>query len=37
MDVENFSNVMVRVVFLIVEVVGGDVLLEVIDKYVEKF
>ncbi|RRD24109.1 phenylalanine--tRNA ligase subunit beta [Fusobacterium canifelinum] len=36
MDVENLNNVMARAVSLIAEVTGGDILSEVIDKYVEK-
>ena len=36
MDVENLSTVMSRAVSLIAEVAGGDILSEVIDKYVEK-
>lgn len=36
MDVENLNVVMARAVSLIAEVTGGDVLSEVIDKYVEK-
>jgi len=36
MDVENLSNVMSRAVSLIAEVAGGEILSEVIDKYVEK-
>lgn len=36
MDIENLNNVMARAVSLIAEVSGGDVLSEVIDKYVEK-
>ena len=36
MDIENLSTVMSRAVSLIAEVAGGDILSEVIDKYVEK-
>ena len=36
MDVENLNVVMARAVSLIAEVAGGDILSEVIDKYVEK-
>ena len=35
MDVENLNVVMARAVSLIAEVAGGDILSEVIDKYVE--
>jgi len=36
MDVENLNVVMARAVSLIAEIAGGDILSEVIDKYVEK-
>lgn len=36
MDIENLSTVMSRAVSLIAEVAGGDILSEVINKYVEK-